>query len=333
MKYKKFKIGLAIEAALCVFAALLWSGMGEAFASVMAFPFEQIGLGLRSLSLSGTAGNIAAIIIYGLICLSPAAYLCFRRAKKQQGREDILLILLSALLFFAVYLIINPVYFAKLFSVALGGMTSIYNAILGGVVYSVLAAYLVFRLLRQVTDSETGRILKCLKILMAAICVILVYMIFAGGLAQVISAIDNLKAGNSSTGDIFGGVVFGESVFISGVFIVLQQFLKLLPYLLEIIIIFVGFRLVDALDSDVYSDEVLLHAGALARVCTKSIVIIMVSQIALNLLQLFAGAALLSASYSLSLPLSAVTFVLMALLLAKYLEQGKKLKDDNDMFI
>ncbi len=41
------------------------------YSYLITFPFEQLGMGLRKLSLSGSAGNTAAIIAYILICLVP----------------------------------------------------------------------------------------------------------------------------------------------------------------------------------------------------------------------------------------------------------------------
>ena len=67
-------IALSLEAAACLLLVVLlgWnSGEGGILASLTAFPFAQIGLGLRWLSLSGAVGNGLAIGLYVLLGLIP----------------------------------------------------------------------------------------------------------------------------------------------------------------------------------------------------------------------------------------------------------------------
>ena len=75
MKKKFWICLLAAEAAACIAFCLLQSRFSGIFTDLLAFPFQQLGLGLRALSLSGAAGNAAAIVLYLALCLSPAAVL------------------------------------------------------------------------------------------------------------------------------------------------------------------------------------------------------------------------------------------------------------------
>ena len=69
------------------------------YSDLITFPFEQLGMGLRKLSLSGSAGNTAAIIAYILICLVPCMiFLGLKKAHKIL-KADFFLPLLSILLF------------------------------------------------------------------------------------------------------------------------------------------------------------------------------------------------------------------------------------------
>lgn len=43
--------------------------------SLFTFPFKQIALVLRTLSLSGSFGNAAAIVLYIVLCSSPVFYM------------------------------------------------------------------------------------------------------------------------------------------------------------------------------------------------------------------------------------------------------------------
>lgn len=108
MRYKYFYLALLLEAVICVIFALPQIQLSGMFTTITAFPFEQIGWGLRQLSLSGAAGNLAAVVFYLLLSLLPCAVYCFLWAKKRLCRADWLLIIMSALLFFVNYYMINP---------------------------------------------------------------------------------------------------------------------------------------------------------------------------------------------------------------------------------
>ena len=72
MKEKHLLTLLSIEAAACVLFCILQRSVSGFFSTIVAFPFEQLGEGLRALSLSGGAGNAAAILFYVLLSLIPA---------------------------------------------------------------------------------------------------------------------------------------------------------------------------------------------------------------------------------------------------------------------
>ena len=60
----------------------------------ITFPWEQIGLGLRRLSLSGSAGNIAAWILFLAAGALPLFTMAFLRYRRKSCRADYLLPLL-----------------------------------------------------------------------------------------------------------------------------------------------------------------------------------------------------------------------------------------------
>ena len=57
MKEKHLFTLLSVEAAACVLFCILQRSLSGLFSTLIAFPFEQIGAGLRAMSLSGTVGN------------------------------------------------------------------------------------------------------------------------------------------------------------------------------------------------------------------------------------------------------------------------------------
>ena len=289
----------------------------------MAFPFEQIGMGLRSLSVSGTEGNIAALAAYSVLCLLPMLYLLIRTLKKRVRLEDGLLVLLSAVLFAVLYWMINPAYLARHFGSA--ELADANKALSGIVVYSVLTGYVILRAMRAFTQSGTGSMLRYLRILLGVLCVVFVYAIFGSGLSGLTAAMKQLAEANSA--------LDGSQLLPSYIFLVVQYLVSVLPHILSVVVIFYGFELTKALEENQYGEAVVSSAQKISRICRMSVVAIMISQIAANTLQLVLGTIVRSSHYTLSIPLLSVVFVLAALLLAKYFEQARQLKDDNDSII
>ena len=71
MKERHLFTLLSVEAAACVLFCILQRSLSGLFSTLIAFPFEQIGAGLRVLSLSGAVGNVVAILLYMLLGLTP----------------------------------------------------------------------------------------------------------------------------------------------------------------------------------------------------------------------------------------------------------------------
>lgn len=105
-----FLIAAAVAALLGIICAVCVSVFGpENKLQLFSAPFELLGKGLRALSLSGSAGNAAAIVLYALICAIPAlfALVLFCRGKRVTA-SGLLLILLSGYTYAVMYFFINP---------------------------------------------------------------------------------------------------------------------------------------------------------------------------------------------------------------------------------
>ena len=156
MKRKLFVGALGVEALACLLFCVLQTSFTGVFSAAMAFPFEQIGIGLRSLSLSSWLGNAAAVVVYFAISLLPVTALFIFRQKRKLCAEDGLMGLLSVVLFAVLYLMTNP----GIISTYTNGAAarSVGKAILGGMVYSVLCGYFILRVLRLFSDGGTSRL-------------------------------------------------------------------------------------------------------------------------------------------------------------------------------
>ena len=319
MKQNRFIFILAAEAVICVLLTAFKASLGAIFSAAVAFPFEQIGLGLRALSLSCATGNVLAILLYGAICLIPAGALFFIRRKRSLAPEDALLPVASIVLFAVIYLMINP----GLIADSLGSI-SVGKAILGGTVYSVLLAYFILRILRLFRAGGLDKLPRYLAALLGLLNVVFVYMIFGAGIAALIEDIATLQAGNSGYEHLLGA---------SYVFAVLQYLVDALPYVFDILIVFAGIKLLGNMTTDRYSDATVSAASRLSALCTKALSITVLAIASLNLLQLLFAKRLFSIHAALQIPLLSIAFVLAALLLSRLVAENKALKEDNDSII
>ena len=322
MKQKALGIILAFEAVICMLLYFTQEALPQAFTAAMAFPFEQLGLGLRALSLSGGAGNAVAVVLYAGLCLIPAVVLIFIRRKRELRREDVLLGLLSAVRFAVLYFMINPGMLGEYLGSTPG--QSVGKAMLGGMVYSVLCGYLVLRILRIFFAADTGKLQKYLMALLCVLNILFVYLAFGVCFGELLDAIQALQAGNAGNEHLLG---------MSYAFLVMQYLVDVLPYVLNVLVVFSALHLLQALGADRYSETTVAAAGALSRLCGSVLAATVLSNIGFNLLQLLFIKRLMVVNSSVQIPLLSVAFVLAVLLLAQFIGENKQLKDDNNMFI
>ena len=300
----------------CAILGCIWPAE-TALPALAAQPFAWIGKGLRALSLLGGAGNLAAILLYAVLSRLPLLFAGVRYIKKKAGWEDWLLCLLSVQLFIGYYLLINP---ALLPLPQLPGMGEM---LLGGGIYAVLMAYILIRFLRRFRDAEEKGILRYLSHLLHILAFVLIYSVFCPGLSRLLGNMQALKAGNTGTNDL------GPSY----AFLVLRYIVDMLPAALEIVVLHLSISLFRKMAEDRYAPETLLAARKLSLFCGQSLLITALAHAGLTLLQLIFSASLHQIDITLHFPLSDMALLLLALLLFRLLSEGKRLKEDNELFI
>lgn len=319
MKHNKLYIFLGCEAILCMMLYLAREALPQVFTTVMAFPLEQIGILLRILSLSGKLGNAISIVLYAALCLIPAFVLFLLRKKRKLFAEDALLAVLSLVLFAVIYLMINPGLLGEYLGNSLGQ-----KALLGGIAYSVLTGYILMRILRLFFAADTGRLQKYLMVLLYIINIFIVLLVFGAQFNNLLDSFEQLRAGNKGNEHRLG---------MSYIFLVLKYLVDALPNALIIPVFFSGQNLINELSVDRYSDQAVACAEKLSRMCGLALIISVLSNVGLNLLQLVFINKLSVTNSSVQIPVFSIVFVLATLLLAQYIKENKRLKDDNDMFI
>jgi len=318
MKRNAFILFLVLEAFLCLMLTLFREVMPNAFTAVIAFPFEQIALGLRALSLSGRLGNAAAIILYAAICLIPAALFLNAARKRRPFLEDWLLVLISVVLFAVLYIMINPGIIRHPVS------TGAVKSFTGTIAWSVIATYIILRVLRLFFCADTQNLHKYMSVLLHCLAVLFVYCAFGSTFSDFLESVDAFQESNTASQD---------GLWVSMVFLGLQYLVNALPYILNVIVVFSGLRLLYELQADRYSQASVDAAGKLTQRCCQSLIIIMLTSVNFNLLQLAFVKNLRVLNTVVQVPILSIAFLLTVLLLSRYIWENKQLKDDNDMFI
>ncbi len=315
---------LALEALICTLFVVLKASFVDVFSGAMAFPLEQVGLGLRLLSMTGRLGNILALLLYTCISFLPIVFLQRTQKKRKLHAEDSLLLLFSVALFFTLFLMINPTYIGKLLGEhGLLGAT-FGKVILGGTLWSIICGYAVLRFLRLAFESETTKLHVYLSALLYTLSFLFVLSVFGVGLKNMLASISTVQASNKGSESGLGPTY---------VFIVLRYLVDSLPYILNTVTVLFSLDLLVSMHQDAYSENTVNLASRLSRWCSKALTAVVTSSIALNLLQLIFAQTLRDINSTINIPITSVLFVLATLLFARLVSENRRLKSDNDLFI
>lgn len=319
MKSKAPYFFLFAYAILC--AVLGGFGLEESIVGgAMAFPFDIVGTGLRSLSLSGGAENICAIIIYCVFCLLPVLAVLVKFKRKTWSSKDWLLVLLSAVMFAVTYLMINP----GLLNIWGTESLPIMRAVAGGVFWSVMVSWLVLSLLRDLDSHGRERVQRWMRIMLWVLAAYFVTVAFASGVSDMVQSIRRVRMDNTGRLGQLG----------SSYLVIAMQFISLaLGNVLSALVALRGAELLGAMSRDRYSEETVEMAEKLGGFCIRCLQITVLFSMLLNLLQLPLLRSLALINVSVNIPLVSIAFVLAVMMLARFLRENKELKDDNDMFI
>ena len=325
MKRRGMTLILAVEAAACVVFCFLRTSFFGGFTSLAAFPFEQAGYVLRQMSLSGTAGNAAAIVLYLTLGLLPClAWLLL----KKQGRllaVDHLLPALSVLLLAVIYYMVNP-------GLIVSAVPGTGKWLLGCTFYSALSGYLVIRVLAVCRRARPETLESVLQGLLGFLKMVFVYLIFGQNLDRLLNSLRDM--GNVSGGLYADGAAQGaQSVGLTCLFFGLGYLVDVLPYVFDLGIVFWAGRLLAALKADRWGDAAAELADRLAGFCAKALGITAGADVMFNVLQVLFGAGLYRMDLVIHVLVLSILFVLAALLSARYIREAQKLKKEHDLII
>lgn len=308
---------LEIVALFCIVIIFNPFTMPISLTSIFSFPFEQISSFLRYLSLSSSFGNILSLILYIIICFSPWIYF-LKKKNRTYNLENILMIVLPFILLFIIYQMINP---NDLF---LHNVISMNNAILGILVYSTIFSFLILKSLRGIQEKNPNKLLNYLSIILFVVNIILVIQIFYAGLITVRQAIIAMESTNSLNNGLFR---------INQCFIFIRFILDNLPYMLNIIVILFGTKVLQTIQLDGYSSKTIENAQQLSKLCKKFLYIILFSNIGFQFIQLLFGKSLFNVNSEFDFPIFSILLILVCILVVNLIKENKELKEENDRFI
>lgn len=281
---------------------------------LLAWPFVAAGQGLRALSLSGGAGNAAAIVLYVLVCLWPLALKWGRKWQK----EDWMLALAAGVMFYVMYGLVNP----GSLPVMLGSDVGQTQLCFG--VYSVIVSWGVLKLLRASERVRQEKIYSALRLFLTICAVEMVAVGLGLGWQNFRDAIEAVREANT-----WPGVELTPTY----VFLFLRYAASGAEYALDAAVMVCGAGLLTELERDAYSDACVAAADRVAVWCKRSLMVTTLTTLTLNLGQLFCAGWLQVTDVTLRLPILSMAIAFGALALTRLLVQGRELKEDNDLFI
>lgn len=298
--------------------------------SIFTFPFEPIGLGLRTLSLSGVYGNILAIFLYCILCGSPVFYLLYRKKKQRVIKEDCILAILSICLFAGIFLFINPGYIRY---ISVPNMASDnYLIAIGSTLWSLLICYITLRILHDVEQKESINLLQALHALLIVIIIFTVINILGIRLFSLITEIQQFARQNT---DMLQELSITEDTNLTPTYIwlIVKYGLDNIPSLLLLWTIHLSMKLIRTLQNDSFSEEAVILSEKLGIRCKNVVIAISLLVVITNVLQILFSRLLLNSQYQILIPIDSLILVFIILLLSRKISENRTLKVDNDSFI
>ncbi|MBE6568972.1 MAG: hypothetical protein E7658_01980 [Ruminococcaceae bacterium] len=314
MNSKKFLYFLTAELILGVILVTAVSAFPKLFSAMAAFPFEQIGLGLRSLALTGKFGNGAAFVLWTFIGLLPLYPVLRHAGDKSRRAEHIMLVLLAVVQFVVLYAMINPGLLTRFAVFDVPELTGVMKALCGCTVWSLIVCVLVLRLVRMFRAGEKGQLFIYMKRILCVLCIL-----FTGAMALEISR----------TIVVLTDAANGLGIFHA----VLRCAAWVMPYVMDIAVTLAVSGLLDALTDENKAEAIVPCAQRLSSFACRALTLVTVCGAVYNIIELCLSRWLTDLQVQLDIPVVSLAFVLGILLVSRLVIENKKLSDDNDLFI
>ena len=324
---KKILVALLIEGIAAIALSLFmkyYIGMEEAIL-LLYIPFDLIGKGLRCLSLQSSIGNILALIIYALLCLTPIFWLVFRKLRKQLNYSDILLPIISIYSFYMLFLFVNPNlmyrHVPELFMDE--SALSIVRLSLAIIFFTLVIGYLIIRMLTTLSQEkeENRMIFLCrrLQVLLYIISILYTFLLGYFSTFELFSQIDQRS--------------FTTGTQMNQVYVLLSFVLKTVPVLFTIVTLVSGIVLLTTISTKHKQEEEVKAAKRMGMFSRRTAFLTVGCNIALNLFQLVFSSQLNDTSIVLNVSLAPLIISISAMILSGFFKETKELYEENEMII
>lgn len=287
-------------------------GVTDSF-SILALPFTLLSKFLRFLSISGKFGNIVAIILYLIVGLLPLLFL----KKRKWKIEDILLPMCSLSILYTLYYLINPALKPMILAGDIG------NEILSEAIYSILITWIVIKLIRQSTNTDTSQVYQALRVFLL-LCSMLYFIAIIVSFGDFLAAVKSIQTANTMD---------ELNLFPTYIFVFLNFGITAVECALDAFIIILATKLIQEIQKEPYSVACHLASNRISIWCRRALVIISLSNTILIIGQILFASFLHNINIQLHIPITSIVMVFALLALTTLLGQGKQLKEDNDLFI
>ena len=277
-----------------------------------------IGDVLRTLSLSGTLGNVVALSVVGLLALLPIIYQIHRERTGKHISADWLMPVLSIQICFFFFYLVNP----TLISHTTGLPTSgIYFYLSLSTLIGTLITYMILRILLNLQHIERTKLLLTFRRLLSFGAALLIFLYTFSAVSALLSEIKIVQEANTYS---------TSSTIIMLCFLMI---LNLIPSLLSGLILLWASDMVDVLEGDPFCVESTNLCKQIAVRCSHIAVFSLLISLFSNLLQLVQFKNLHDINISIEFPFMSLLLSVALLVLCRYLQQGKILQDDNESII
>lgn len=323
---QKLKRGLILEGVFSIVLAVLmyfFTGISNGL-FLLSLPFELTGAGLRRLSLSSDTGNILAMIIYIFFSLIPILFMTIKIKKHGWNKIDIILPITSVYSFYMIYCFINPWLIGKQFpeQVADPSFLSVETLSLSIVYYSFWISYAILHAVRRLSTANLANNSHIL-------CKGLQKILF------IITVIYTFFLGYFSTFQLFADMNknrIEKRAAINDLFLLIKYLLDSLPVLFTILILISGILLLESMFIN-RPEEEMAAAHKLGMISRRTVYITIISNIALNMIQILLSGMLNDTNYHLDFSFTPLIISFSAMILSGYFKKTKSLMDDNELFI
>lgn len=326
MKKKQTTV-LLVFSLLCILFSFLTLKMNLPNLYIFYAPLDTLGVGLRTLSLSSALGNSIAILFYLFLCLLPTLYFTYRVVKKHYRSYDLLLLLITLLLFYSLYYFINPTYLLERFQTITTQSEDVVEKVypffkfgLFIFVFLPTSLYLCIRFLnKEAKYNRSHALIRVLQLTILLCC----FQMFYLSLTETFTSIHTLPVKQLSTDTLRINI---------GVISLTYLFENIPNALFLVILLFLKAGAVNLIDRPYHSSNV-SYAMKIHTLSKWSLYTMFATTFAQNIVLFATSKHLVNLTFTLSLPIIPLLLALLTLVLAKYFIKNNEIYEENKLVV